>query len=202
MKPTINFDLSRLKEADALLQIKSTVNVMRTNIFFNDPDVHYDDYDTAISDYDISLTACRRGSTLQTAIKDKFQIVLYDYYKYQGLYVIRKCKGNLEKLISSNYEIALDKGKKRIKVFTVKNGNKPGKVMFTAKSTPKFRSFLIECRIVSATLPNKWEFCKVIGGCKGNKSGFISGLEYEFRIKAIFRTTEGPWLDSIILRIG
>ena len=103
MKPTINMDLSRLKEADALLQIKSTVNVMRTNIFFNDPDIHYDDYDTAISKYDISLTACRGGTTLQTVIKDKFQTLLYDYYKYQGLYVIRKCKGNLEKLISSNY---------------------------------------------------------------------------------------------------
>ena len=35
----------------------------------------------------------------------------------------------------------------------------------------------------------------------GTKSGFISGLVYEFRMKHIYSTTESDYFESVTLRV-
>ena len=202
MIDTIKTNLYRFKQADALIQIESTIKAMRQLAYFQDPDVPYDIYDVAIDNFSKTLVKSIRGSVVDTSVKDEYKKIVYGFYKTQGFYVIRKCKGNLEMLLASNYKMARKKKRPTKDIFQVLNGKNKGNVLFIIKSVPKFRSFLIEYRLVSETTPNKWEICKVIGSCKGNKSGFVVGLEYEFRVKAIFRKTEGTWLATRILRIG
>ena len=202
MIDTIKTNLYRFKQADALIQIESTIKAMRQLAYFQDPDVPYDIYDVAIDNFSKTLVKSIRGSVVDTSVKDEYKKIVYGFYKTQGFYVIRKCKGNLEMLLASNYKMARKKKRPTKDIFQVLNGKNKGNVLFIIKSVPKFRSFLIEYRLVSETTPNKWEICKVIGSCKGNKSGFVVGLEYDFRVKAIFRKTEGTWLATRILRIG
>jgi len=198
--PTILTDLSKFSGPDAIVQYKQVGNGMRLNPNFPNPDVVYIKFDAAGSDYEAQI-ADKPRTPPKTAIIKKSRLLLNKYYKEQGNYVIRICNGDEVMLKTSNFIMGSD-GEPRVNpFFSAKNGLKSGDVIFTSKSNKTVCSYWIDCRLVSDTTPNEWEFCKITGIHTGTKSGFISGLVYEFRMKYIYSTTESEYFESVTLRM-
>jgi hypothetical protein len=199
-KPTILTDLSKYSAGNAIVQYKNAGNGLRANPNFLTPDIAMVAYDAAAEDYEIKVADKPKTPPKTAALKVARNLINYNY-KINGNYVIRICNGDEVKLKTSNYLMGSD-GEPRVNaIFTAENGINPGDVDFSCKADPAASSYLIFFRIVSETTPNEWAFCKVLGSHKGSKSGFLSGLEYEFKMMVIYSTTEGAFCDPVILRM-
>ena len=198
--PSGSVDIASMRGPDAIIQYKNLGNGLRGNPFFPTTDIVITVYDAAGVDYEAKV-ADKPKTPPKTAALKTARLLINKNYKIQATYVNRISDGNAEKLKSSNIIMNKDLPVRVNPFFTAVNGTNPGDVDFACKADIHANSYLIECRIVSDTEPNEWTFCKVLGSHIGSKSGFTSGLVYEFRMKYIYSTTEGAFFESVTLRI-
>ena len=198
--PSIKTSIAKLSDGDASIQYNNAGNGVRDNAYFLTPDVPCIKYDAEGADF-VVKAASKPKTTEKTALKKAARLIINKNYKTQALYVIRICNGNIVMLNSSNFVRTEDGVPRANPDFTAKNGQNPGDVIFTSKKVKGAKSYLVESRLVSDTAPNEWATCKVLGKHTGTKSGFVSGLVYEFRMKVIYSTTEGAFYESVTLRI-
>jgi hypothetical protein len=198
--PTGSESIEKMRSGDAIIQYKNFGNGVRGNANFPTPDVAVVEYDAAGVDYETKVADKPKTPQKTEALKVARKKINKNY-KTQANYVNRVSDGDLVKLKSSNIIMNKEEGPRENPIFTAENGTNPGDVDFTCKADPAASSYLIFFRLVSETAPNEWAFCKVLGSHKGSKSGFISGLEYEFKMLVVYSTSEGPFFESVILRI-
>ena len=198
--PAGSESIEKMRGGDASIQYKNLGNGVRANTNFSTPDIVITVYDAAGVEYDLKL-ADKPKTPEKSALLKAARKLINKNYKIQAAYVNRISDGNLVKLKSSNIIMNKEEGPRVNPVFTAENGTNPGEVNFTVKADPAASSYLIFFREVSDDAPNDWAFCKVLGSHKGSKSGFVSGLEYEFKMLVVYSTSEGPFCVPVILRI-
>ncbi len=198
--PSGSVDIASMRGPDAIIQYKNLGYGVRANANFSTPDITAIAFDAAGVDYEIKVADKPKTPPKTTVLKTARKLI-NKYYKIQATYVNRISDGNAEKLKSSNIILNKDLPVRVNPFFTAVNGTNPGDVDFACKADIHASSYLVECRIVSDTAPTDWTFCKVLGSHVGSKSGFISGLVYEFRMKYIYATTESAYFESVTLRI-
>ncbi len=198
----IKTDLSKHTDADAAVQYQAVYDGMKTNVFFSHPDIAYDDFLDAGTDFGTKLSASIHGTPTQTAAKNAARELLNQNYCTQGFYVIRTSNGNLEMLTSSKYVLSQEKAPVTLPDVEVKNGENPGELIFKFKAVDKARAYLVESRIIGETETKAWNFCKVFGSCNGTKDGFTIGDLIEFRMKVIYSKSEGPYFESVRMKVG
>lgn len=194
----------RVSDETLLVRAKTVLQAMTDNPSFEDPDPTLEDVGVVVDDFDEKLAmANRRGSPMDTAIKNESRTALEAVLKRLAFYVTYTADGNLSQLLSSGFDISSlpqrDDVPDVVTSIRLSDGRQQGQMRldFDKNNSAKIYEYQV-CQVDAHGLPDEWSESYITTSSKQNIiAPLVPYQRYGVKVQAVNGYGRSDWSEMV-----